>query len=215
MKQFIDKFFLFTAKKILLSSLAILTSNMVQSQDTIEYRFDFSVAAGLGYNMLRLGPEFPNIITAFEVSLLYQIRGNRYIGFTYSKLNYTQTRNFTRAFSQGDFMIHFEDYRDLRTYQYFGIEFRQEVVPRLHLGVGLSYIVHNRNRIDPEMRDGIPGVVFSGAKMQRLDDLALSASMDYYFPVRSYFHIGLRTKGFLSLNGFEAITLTPVLRFSF
>ncbi len=227
MKQFINKFFTSTAKKALLIFFVLVFPFMLRSQDTIANRFDFSVAAGVGYNHLwgkDFGglhdyyyinlEEFPKLIGVFEVSFLFRLKENRHIGLTYSKLNYTNIINNTRYFSYYDVIIHLENYKNYHTYQYFGIEFRQEFIPRLHFGVGLNYYVHHFNYVSLEICDDIP--CFTGEDWkQRLDDLALTAFLDYYFPVKNYVQIGLRTKGFLTLSGFEAITLTPVLKFSF
>ncbi len=207
--------------------LAIFVTQNFQAQEKITDRFDFSVAYGIGYNN-RWGrdfggipdyknlnlEEFPKIIGVFELNFLYRLKENRFIGLNYSKLNYSNTLNESRYFQFQDVMVILDNYKNLHTYQYFGIQFRQEFLPMFHFGVGLNYYVHQFNYLSLETKYGTTSFIGEDWK-QRLDDLGLSASIDYYFPIKSYVQIGLRTKGFLTMMGFEAITLTPVLKFSF
>ncbi|HAJ99914.1 MAG TPA: hypothetical protein DCM62_07805 [Bacteroidales bacterium] len=236
MKQTISKFFLFAAKKSLLVSIVLLFPHLAQSQDAIAHRFSFSVAAGLGYNRFPgyfwaadlpyipgvthglsttgLGNS-PKIMQVFEADFQFKLNDNRYIGLTFSQHNSRDALNIARPSLSNRVIFSFENYKHEFTYQHFGVEFGQEVVPRLHFGVGLSYFIEQTNRMDVLVGNDGPPIVTLISWEQRLDQLALSASLAYYFPVNYYFQIGIRTKGFLTLYGFTALTLTPVLRFSF
>lgn len=230
MAQFINQFLRTAILKALLISLVFCTPYLVHSQDTIAHRFEFSVAAGPGYNFIwgKESPnttphwghlntyKFPKIIGVFEASILYRFKGDRHIGFTYSELNYTNTLSNSKYFGPLNLVTILENFKNYHSYQYFGLDFRQEFIPRFHFGVGICFYVHHFNILEINYYEepGITAFIAADLK-QRLDDLALSASIDYYFPVNNYFQIGIRTKGFLSLSGFEALTLTPVVKFSF
>jgi len=151
----------------------------------------------------------------FEADFLFRLNDNRYIGLTFSHQNSRADLNIARPSLSNTVILSFEGYKNEFTYQHFGVEFGQEVVPRLHFGVGLSYFIERTNWMDVRGGYDGPTIVTLSSWQQRLDQLALSASMAYYFPVNYYFQIGIRTKGFLTLYGFTSLTLTPVLKFSF
>lgn len=50
---------------------------------------------------------------------------------------------------------------------------------------------------------------------QRADNLAISLAVDYYFPVKDYFEVGIRAKSYLTLSGLEPVSLSPIVKFSF
>jgi|GEM_PF-1165403 hypothetical protein len=235
MKQFINKSFPYVAKWALVVSFALLIPQTGHSQDTIAHRFSFSAAAGLGYNRFHgvfwsaelpyipgvtdglnttgLGYS-PKIMRVFEADILYRLNDNRYLGLTFAQHTSVGVLNVTRPSVLVDAIVAFTNFKYYNKFQHFGIEYREEFIPRLHFGVGLSYFVENRSSIYLWGIDPI-AVTFRGMQ-QRLDQLALSASLAYYFPVNYYFQIGIRTKGFLTVqHGLLALTLTPVLKFSF
>jgi hypothetical protein len=196
----------------------------MRAQETITNRFDFSIAAGVGYNRYAdlfsdqnsssINLDFPKLIFVSEINLNYRLKEGRYIGLNYSKLNYFKVLNTSRHYADFDVTVELKNYKNFDINHHFGILFGQEFLQRLHFGIGLSYFIRHFNRIEKDYGEGVL-IIRALDESQRIDDMALTAFLDYYFPVKSYVQIGLRTKGFLTMYGFEAISLTPVLKFSF
>lgn len=179
------------------------------------HHFDFSTAAGIAFNSTRINSEGPRVIPIIESSFNFRLKDKRYIGLTYSHRNFSKTKNSTYSFFNNDIDLNFYTYRSLFTIQNFGVEFGQEFIEKLEFAVGLSIFVERENQlVKPHPLQTSPrSIDFMG---KTFFDMNMTAGISYFFPINSYFNIGLRSKVFLSLSyGFENITITPVLRFSF
>ncbi len=205
-----------------ISAIILMFCQLTYSQEKHINQFEVSFAYGMAYHNLwwnspgheMLNLELSRIGHAFEFSFDFRLPHNRFIGLSYARQEVSTNLDDSYIIENYNVVILLENYRNSEVRDFFGIDFRKEFNTKLHLSVGLFYYFYYSNLLRRSYQEPYFYIIWANEK-SRLDDLGIWLALDYYRPVRDYFNIGIRSRGFFTLSGFETITLTPVLKFSF
>lgn len=190
-------------------------------QKTPNNKFEFLFSYGLAYNTFNKNSDDPeNLISIntpalgyyMELNLDYRLPNNRFIGVGYARQDHKENiDNFDLSKSFG---LLLDNYVSKYTKHFYDIHFRKEFDNRLHLTLGLFYNLYQFNDLDRVVVENNNFPMLSSDRMKG-DEFGISLAVDYFFPIKEYFEIGLRGKMFYSLVEIESLTLSPVLKFSF
>jgi len=195
------------------------------AQDKPTNRFEASFAYGAAYALFGgesnnpwINLELPSVHHAYEFSFDFRLRHNRFIGITYARHEVWATIDDYYYYQHQEVYVVMDGYRHFAISEFIGVNFRREITPNFNMAVGLFVTLMQRNTIRLSQRAGDPNmyIIFEDDFPRLVDnELGLWAAVEYFVPVRDYFDIGIRSRGFVSLSGFEKITLTPVLKLGF
>lgn len=201
---------------ITIFSLILTGVSNAQDQDK---RFQFEFGYGIAitgdtekndFQLLR-GVEFstPLIGKNLEVATKYVFKNRRFIGLGFTMQSYTNILNGTGVLDE-DRVLVFDDYRLEDEIQYIELQYGKFFDNGLDLTISAFTIFYfqpilNQNANGFEL--GNPG--------RSSDDLGLAIALGYRLFENNSINVSLRAKLSYSLNGVEAITLTPLVRFNF
>lgn len=198
----------------------MLYAHNILAQDT-DKNWDFTASFGPAYHTMHPeGSIFKSIESrkfqkALGLSLEFHLSDSRYIGFGYT--HHEGSYNVDAEFITGIYPVGvlLENYRHTWATDYFELNYRKAFENRLELSVGLFYFLDYTNHYGITDRYE-PYVLFVfGREKPRTDDLGLSLALGYALPLSDYMQIGLKSKIYYTLSGFETVSLSPFLRFSF
>ncbi len=198
----------------------LLCAHNILAQD-INNNWDFTVSFGAAYHTMH--PEssiFKNmesrkIQKAVGLNLEYHLSDSRYIGLGYTR--HEGSYNMDDEFITGIYPVGvvLDNYRHNWATDYFELNYRKAFENRLALAVGLFYFLDYTNHYGITARHE-PHILFVfGREKPRTDDLGLSLALGYALPLNDYMQIGLKSKIYYTLSGFETVSLSPFVRFSF
>lgn len=205
--------------------MIIIFSSSLKAQerehDPSNNRFEFLFSYGLAYNVFNknnsdtdniISLETPALGHYMEFNVDYRLANNRFIGLGYARQDHRENiDNFDLSRSFG---LVLDNYVSKYTKYFYDIHFRKEFDNRLHLTLGLFYNLYQFNSLENVATQGGYFPRLSSDTMKG-DEFGISVGVDYFFPVREYFEIGIRGKMYYSLVEIESLSLSPVLKFSF
>lgn len=198
----------------------MLCAHNILAQDAGK-KWDFTVSMGAAYHTMH--PE-GNIFKSMEsrkfqkalgLNLEYHLSDSRYIGLGYTRHEGSYSVDDDRVLEIYPVGVILDNYRHTWATDYFELNYRKAFENRLELSVGLFYFLDYTNHYGITARHE-PHILFEfGREKPRTDDLGLSLALGYALPVNDYMQIGLRSKLYYTLSGFETASLSPFMRFSF
>lgn len=198
----------------------MLYAHNILAQDAGK-NWDFTVSFGPAYHTMHPeGSIFKSIESrkfqkALGLNLEYHLSDSRYIGLGYTR--HEGSYNVDGQFITGIYPVGvvLDNYRHTWATDYFELNYRKTFENRLELSVGLFYFLDYTNQYGITDRYE-PHILFMfGREKPRTDNLGLSLALGYALPVNDYLQIGLRSKLYYTLSGFETVSLSPFVRFSF
>ncbi len=136
------------------------------------------------------------------------------MGIGYALTSNTSTIDGSILFNEG-LGLSLDNYRLEYENQFYDIHFRKEFENHIHLTVGFFYYRYFSPNLGFDNLGSENTFIEFENNIARADDLGISTSVDYFFPLKDYFEIGFRGKIFYSLVGIEGISIIPLLKFSF
>ena len=211
--------------RLIFALIFMLCQLLSFAQDKPTNRFEVSFAYGAAYNLFGgayynpwINLDMPSVQHAYEFSFDFRLRHNRFIGITYARHEVWATIDDYFFNQQQEVYVIMDGYRRFEIAEFIGINFRKEITPAFNIAVGLfvSPMQSNTIRVSrPAWNSPIMNIILSDSFSRRVDEIGVWAAVEYFVPVRDYFDIGIRSRGFVTLSGFEKITLTPVLKVGF
>jgi len=211
--------------RLIFAILLIFCQLLSYSQDKPTNRFEASFAYGAAYNLFGgesnnpwINMDLPSVHHAFEFSFDFRLRHNRFIGITYARHEIWATIDDYFYSPYHQVYVKMEGYRHFAIAEFIGVNFRREITPDFNMSAGLFISPMYGNNLRVDARDGDPNmhvILEDGYFSWKVDELGLWAAVEYFVPVRDYLDIGIRSRAFVTLSGFEKITLTPVVEFAF
>lgn len=206
-------------KKITLLLALISINSFCQEKIKPQDSYEFSFSHGISYDNYG-GKDnssdriiyTPKIGFFTEINFDFKLPKNRFIGIGFAREQYSQNINLVSL------DIVFDNYRAINLTNFYDIHFRKEFKNNLNLTLGIAYFeLFNNTVTTREVTDGVNTfyVVALNNDLQRTDNIAFMATVGYFFPIRDYFQIGVKSSLYYSLNGVESVSLSPVLKFSF
>lgn len=205
-------------KKITLLLALISINSFCQEKIKRQNSYEFSFSHGLSYDNYggkennTNGIYTPKIGFFTEINFDFKLPKNRFIGVGFSREQYSQNINLVSL----DLVL--DNYRAINLTNFYDIHFRKEFKNNFNLTLGIAYFELFNNTITTrEVTDGTNTFTTIALynDLQRTDNIAFMLSLSYFFPIKDYFQIGFKSSLYYSLDGVEAISLLPVLKFSF
>ena len=207
---------------ILCFSTALQAQNQTPKEDFENNKFEFLFSYGLAYNVFNknssndnsniVSLRTPALGTYMEFNLDYRLPNKRFIGLGYARQDHKENIDNFDLFRS--FGLVLDNYVSKYTKHFYDIHFRKEFDNKLHLTVGLFYNLYQFNTLDNAVIDNGYFPKLSSDKMKG-DEFGISLAVDYFYPIKEYFEIGVRGKMYYSLVEIESVSLSPVLKFSF
>ncbi|WP_396601975.1 hypothetical protein [Algibacter sp. R77976] len=182
----------------------------------LEFGYGASLSGDFGKNDYQIFSDFdftiPLVGKNIEATLKYKLKNNRFIGIGYTEQSYVNTLNGIGVL--GDRVLVFENYRLEEEVQYYELQYGKFFNNGLDFTISLFSIHYYQPILDVETINGKTGFVFSNVD-PLIDDIGLSLALGCRIYEYNTIVISLRTRVFYSLNGLEAITLSPLVRVDF
>lgn len=215
-------------QKVILLLTILCFSTVLQAQtkapeDAIKNKkFEFLFSYGLAYNAFNksasndnsniISLQTPALGTYTEFNLDYKLPNNRFIGLGYARQDHKE--NIDNYDPSRSFGLILDNYVSKYTKHFYDIHFRKEFDNNLHLTLGLFYNLYQFNTLNNLVTENGYFPILTSDEMKG-DEFGISLAVDYFFPIKEYFEIGVRGKMHYSLIEIESLSLSPVLKFSF
>ncbi|HBK70058.1 MAG TPA: hypothetical protein DDZ39_00100 [Flavobacteriaceae bacterium] len=207
--------------KYLFLILALKFTVLTFSQQHKGNRYEVTAVYGLSYDSFYeaeasfsvdlSGPMFGSVM---EFGLDYALPKNRFIGVAFTKQLHVKNIDKNILSTVSNSGLSFDNYRISRQKNFYEVHFRKQFKNKFHLTLGVFYFQTYLNTLRFNI-DGVNQIYALNNDKQRADNLGLSLSLDYYFPIREYLELGLRGKMVYTLDGAETVYLSPILKVSF
>lgn len=203
-------------KLVLILLVITFQVNANEKQDRLEFTFSYGAAYNtyLGDQHIFKTNVYPIFFKALEVNLDYRLSHNRFIGLGYSQHDGSFNMNDEYLFGSNSGVV-LDNYRHILVNDYFEFRFRKAFENRLNLTAGLFYILFYRTHFSIDGQYEPYSLFVFWRDKPRADDFGISLALDYTIPIKDYMQLGIRTKAFFTLAGFETISLAPFIKFSF
>lgn len=212
--------------KHLLAALPLAALSLgtpASAQQSPVNKFEMTFSCGTSYNLSwndwsdNSGPvmqRLPKMYLYYSAGFDIKLKENRYIGLEVAHQETSNRISDIHLFSSVNSGILTDNYRNSHVWNYYGIHFRTEFSNNLHLTTGFFFYSEHFTWIDVKYFDPYLLVIIENPH-RRTDDFGLTAALGYSYPIKDYFRLGIRGRTFLTFVGFENITITPYLSFSF
>ena len=227
-------------KKYLYSTvLAIIWSLTLIGQENVrklEFSINYGAAGGFGLNYEQPVDQVPSGFVRFANKNFFGTIGGAEIvlnmksGKSALGLSYDRQLNVGRKdygeFINGSTFIRISDFKLRHINEFFSFFYRRKVGRNLFLTGGTYFIFPQMQEIEHFAAGNINGTAINGHMITIQDrnvensnimDAGFFVGAEYYFYSSGNFQVGIQSRLYhtSSIGSFEAITLTPKLRFTF
>lgn len=198
--------------------LLLLFSLSSFSQDDKGHKFDISFSYGVAYidysNYSSTSPlnfDLPQFGSFLEFNLDYKLPKNRFIGLGFSRQLHSKNIDDGILINSTNTGLILENYKNIHVKDFIDIHFRTVFINNIHFIIGVFYFKENLNT-NIILSDETNIFFIINNEKNRSDNFGFFGSLEYFFRLRSYVELGVKSKLYYSLNGIETISLMPTLR---
>lgn len=188
------------------------------SQDSKEHKFDILFSYGVAYidysnysSTSLLNFDLPQFGSFLELNLDYKLPKSRFIGLGLSRQLHSKNIYDGVLINSTNTGLLLENYKNTHIKDFIDIHFKTVFKNNIHFTIGSFYFIENLNTNTISSDDTNIFFIISNEK-NRSDNFGFFGSLEYFFSLRSYVELGVKSKLYYSLNGIETISLLPTLR---
>lgn len=196
----------------------LISANSILAQENKEQKFDISISYGLSYidysdysSTSPINLDLPSIGSFYEVNFDYKLPKNRYIGLGYSRQQHAKNIDDGALITSTNTALILDNYKNIHSKDFFDVHFRTVFKNNIQFTLGAFYFIENLTTNTLTTDENNIYFILNNEE-NRSDNLGLFGSIEYYFKLTDYAHLGVKGKLYYSLNGIETIALLPTLR---
>lgn len=197
--------------------LLLLLSCTVYAQDKESHNFETTFSYGVAYidyggsledEILDTG--IPSLGSFYEINVDLVLSKNRHLGIGFARQQHSNYIDDGVIVSNLTGLI-LDNFKNIHQKDFFDIHFRKAFENKLEFTVGAFFFIDKFNSVDVQPINELPVFIISNEK-NRADNFGLFGSLEYFYPIKEYLEIGVKSKLYISLNGVETVALLPSLR---